>query len=99
MSATCVVAPVAGPLFKQAARLQVGGQKRRRVLCLLAAYADADPSYRPSVAELAGRLGYKPARLVALADALERDGWITVHRRRRGRALYALHLDRQAVAR
>jgi len=68
--------PVRGERFERAARLPIEGRKRRRLLALLAAYADA--SLEPSVNQLATTLKLDPRKIDALLDALERDGWIRV---------------------
>jgi hypothetical protein len=73
--------PTAGPLFKWAAKQDVGGQKRRRLLCLVAAYADAgEPS--PPAYELARRAGIplnpSPQVFDGLLKALVRDGLLEV---------------------
>jgi DNA-binding Lrp family transcriptional regulator len=55
----------------------VGGTKRRKLLVLIAAYADAgEPS--PPMRQLSDRLGL-PAKVIdRLLDRLEQDGWLTV---------------------
>jgi hypothetical protein len=42
--------PIAGPLFHQAAKLHRGSADHRRVLCLLAGFADAG-NHRPTMPE------------------------------------------------
>jgi DNA-binding PadR family transcriptional regulator len=69
--------PVLGPLAKQALQLKLEGRKRRKLLVLLAAYADAD--VQPSARMLRERMGDVSAGQVdALLKALERDGLIRV---------------------
>jgi hypothetical protein len=88
--------PVAGPLFKQAARLDVGGAKRRRLLCLLAAYADAG-EHSPTVRQLAQQAkipgGWR--KVDQLLRLLERDGVVEVRWAKHGQArnVYELYLD------
>lgn len=43
-------APIAGPLYRQAVKVQIEGSKRRKLFCLLAAYIDA-------VERVAGEVG------------------------------------------
>jgi DNA-binding MarR family transcriptional regulator len=74
--------PIRGPLFDQVLRLRVEGQKRRKTLALIAAYADAGQS-RPTLDELAGRLQMKPAQVRALIDRLAVDGYLVLHHRRK----------------
>jgi hypothetical protein len=87
--------PVAGPLFKQAAALPIEGGKRRKRLCLLAAYADAgEPS--PRVRDLARITGFEVPQIDQLLRTLQRDGHLNVrwrassHQQRRN--VYELHL-------
>jgi hypothetical protein len=86
MTATIApVAPVAGPLFRRIAKVQIHGTKRRKLVLLLAAYRDSDPTYRPPVRELAARLGLGTGiRAVKHVDyllaRLEQDGILVVHR-------------------
>jgi hypothetical protein len=91
------VKPTAGPQFRWAARQDVGGQKRRRLLCLIAAFADAgEPS--PPVNVLARQANLGGWRVVdGLLAALERDGFIQVRWAGgygKGRNAYTLRLDR-----
>src|SRR5687767_7016507 len=76
--------PVAGPIFKRAAALPVEGAKRRKLLCLLAAYADAGET-SPAMVELARRLELDPVVVDHLLDALVRDGLLKVEWAGKGR--------------
>jgi DNA-binding MarR family transcriptional regulator len=84
--------PIAGPLFAQAYRLPMEGAKRRKLLCLIAAYADAGVA-NPSLDELANRLGHKPRTVVGLLMRLEQDGLISRPKRRR----ITLHLESEGA--
>jgi DNA-binding MarR family transcriptional regulator len=85
--------PIAGPLFHQAAKLHRGSADHRRVLCLLAGFADAG-NHRPTMPELAERIRLPEHRIFALIDDLQADGWLTVRRRKlKPRRLYELHLE------
>jgi DNA-binding MarR family transcriptional regulator len=85
--------PIAGPLFRQAAALHRGSPDHRRVLCLLAGFADAG-EHRPTMPDLCERIRLPEHRIFALIDDLERDGWVTVTRRKlKPRRIYALHLE------
>ena len=65
-------------------RMDVGGQKRRRLYVLLAAYLDAGVN-DPSIRELRQRAGLKDARVVLqLLHRLEEDGWIAIRPGGRG---------------
>jgi hypothetical protein len=70
--------PVLGPLAKRAMRVDPGGNKRRKLLVLIAAYADAgEPS--PPVKALARRLGIRKVQDVDhLLRRLARDGHVEV---------------------
>jgi hypothetical protein len=73
----------------------VTGTKRHRLLCLLAAYADAGVC-SPSMRELLGRLDLKNAMQVdALLRALQRDGLVRVRwgEGEHERNVYELRLD------
>jgi DNA-binding Lrp family transcriptional regulator len=82
--------PVAGPLFLAAARVNVGGRRRRKVFALLGAFADVGQS-APPITELAARLGLKPRAVVGLLARLEADGHLKIDRSARPYA-YALNL-------
>lgn len=80
-----LVVPVLGSLAKAAMRLPIDGQKRRKLLILIAAYNDGGTSLPPE-AELLSRLSFlagDPRKLRGLVQALERDGWLQVSRRGR----------------
>jgi hypothetical protein len=73
--------PIAGSLFREVAGIPtetIGGNKRKRLLALLAAFADAGEE-RPPVRLLArqARLGSRKA-VVQLLKQLEEDRWIRV---------------------
>jgi hypothetical protein len=73
-----LVQPVAGARFRRAAALSVEGDTRRRLLCLLAAYADAGEA-SPPIRVLLLRLGLtNAAQIDALLRSLERDGLLHV---------------------
>lgn len=84
--------PVAGPRFRAAAKLPVEGNKRRKLLCAIAAYEDA--GYQPTIRELASRIGLSPRPIVVddLLAALSRDGWLSVERVPHQRNRYHLRL-------
>jgi hypothetical protein len=69
--------PVAGPTFRAAAALPVDGAKRRRLLCLLAAYADAG-EHSPRMRELSRITGFEVPMIDQLLKALQRDGYVRV---------------------
>jgi hypothetical protein len=81
--------PVLGPMAKAALRVETRGQKRRKLLVLIAAYADAGNS-SPGFALLGPRLQFlewAPAgprrrravkRLDELVAALQRDGLLEI---------------------
>jgi DNA-binding MarR family transcriptional regulator len=71
--------PVRGPRFAAVARMRLNGQKRHRVLALVAAYLDAGID-DPSIAELAARARLGRYVVVQLVDKLEADGFITIER-------------------
>jgi hypothetical protein len=90
--------PIAGVRFKAAAALAIEGTKRRKLLCLIAAYQDA--GHAPSVRELAERIdGVRSVRqLDGLLRALERDEWLRVEWSSKGsrrRNVYTVRLDGQ----
>jgi DNA-binding MarR family transcriptional regulator len=87
--------PVAGPLFRQAAKIDAGGDKRRKLLCLLAAYADAGID-DPSIAQLAKRAQIPRGIVVVVVEKLEAAGLLAVYRgdpTRQERNRYTLYLD------
>ena len=72
------VEPVLGPTAKAAMRVETGS-KRRRLLVLIAAFADAGEA-SPAAGTLAVRLGVKVRVIDALLAALEREGLLAVER-------------------
>ncbi len=74
---------------RRAILLPVTGQKRRKLLVLIAAYIDAGRA-DPSIRELSKRLKLQRFVVIALVDALERDGLLTVQRASGERNRYAL---------
>lgn len=66
--------PKAGPLFRRAVALQVGGGKRRKVLALVAAYVDGGADMSPPIAELASRAQLPISKVCVLCDRLVADG-------------------------
>jgi DNA-binding transcriptional ArsR family regulator len=91
-AATTGPRPVAGPLFLAAARVDVGGRRRRKTYALLGAFADVGQP-APSITELASRLGLKPRTVVGLLARLEADGFVTIDRSARPYA-YTLNLPK-----
>jgi len=84
--------PVAGSTFRRAAALPIDGRKRRKVVCLLAAYADAgEPN--PPVRLLAERLNLRVQAVDALLRRLEQDGHLRVERAANQRNRYELVLE------
>lgn len=69
--------PVLGPAAKAAARLPIDGTKRRKVLVLIAAYADAGEK-SPSIRELAERARLDRLIVANVVDRLARDGLLEV---------------------
>jgi hypothetical protein len=69
--------PVAGPRFRRAAALPIQGEKRRRLLSLLAAWADVGET-SPPMRDLVKRLGHTPKKMDQLLASLAADGWIAV---------------------
>lgn len=72
--------PVAGPLFTCAVTLPVEGGKRHKLLCLLAAYADAG-EHSPPAATLAEQVGLPKHAQRGIDDllrTLERAGYLRV---------------------
>jgi hypothetical protein len=102
------IQPLMGPRARAAFKLPIEGQKRRKLLVLIAAYADAgecSPGWRQLGPRLAF-LGWQdpPTRKIAtrftqLFDALEREGWLEItqptgqERAERKRAVYRLLFD------
>lgn len=80
------VQPKLGPLAKAAMRVETG-EKRRKLLVLIAAYADAGEE-SPAVATLAARTGLKVKKLDLLLCSLTRDGHLHVTRTRNKRNRY-----------
>jgi hypothetical protein len=85
--------PVAGPLFLAAARVNVGGRRRRKVVRARSARTPTLTSRAPSITDLAARLGFKPRAVVGLLARLEADGFVTIDRSARPYA-YALNLPK-----
>ena len=71
--------PTLGPLAKAAMRVETGS-KRRKLLVLIATYADAGEE-SPAAGTLAAKLGRPVPVLDALLAALEREGLLEVERR------------------
>jgi hypothetical protein len=70
-----------GPMFAAAVRTPVAGEKRRKVLTMLGAYADAGIN-DPAIRELAAGAKLPKSLVCRLVDLLERDGLISIARRR-----------------
>ena len=89
--------PLAGARFKAAAALPITGSKRRKLLCLIAAYQDA--GHAPSVRQLAERIDGVDWRGVdALLKRLVADGWIEVRWAKHGqRNHYELRFPQHAT--
>ena len=70
--------PVMGPRARAAAGLTIEGEKRRKLLVLLAAYADGnDAVCRPPTSEMLARTGIPNAKkLFGVLRRLEADGLI-----------------------
>jgi len=69
--------PTAGPRYRSAAALPLPDGRRRRLLCLLAAWADAgEPS--PPMSDLTRRLSSRPDQVDSALERLERAGLIRV---------------------
>lgn len=82
-----VCPPVMGERARVACGVEVGGAKRRRLLVLLAAYADAGGGVcNPPVDELLGRIPSigSAQKLFGLARRLEADGLIRQLPKRKG---------------
>jgi len=75
--------------------VDAGGQKRLKLLALIAAYLDAGER-SPAAMTLCERLGVDIKTFDALLKCLQRDGFLKVHWRRGPghRNIYELHLDR-----
>jgi hypothetical protein len=90
------VRPVAGQKFQSAVQTKVKGKKTHKLLVLIAAYQDADPSYDPSVNELMARLGdgFQISWFDDLVVSLEEQGFLEVDRcpEQSRRSIYTLRL-------
>jgi hypothetical protein len=89
-------APVMGERARRACALSIEGEKRRRLLILLAACADADGGEcRPSVELLLERVPSirDKAKLFSIVKRLEADGFIRVLPRGGGYELSFLDAD------
>ena len=88
--------PVAGLLFRQAARLDGAHTQRGRLLALIAAYADAGCD-SPPFNVLLGPLGIEDGKqLDALLRQLQREGLLRVRwgsKAKRERNVYRVRLD------
>jgi hypothetical protein len=76
-----VCPPVMGPLARAACGLPVEGVKRRKLLVLLCAYADANGGVcRPPTRELLARIAEirDAKKLFGVARRLEEDGYLRV---------------------
>jgi hypothetical protein len=96
MMAVVVNPPVMGPLARRACALPVEGEKRRRLVILLAAYADANGGRcAPSTGELLARLGSvrDAKKLYGLVRRLDEDGLVRQFPRSRGHGFELLFLD------
>jgi hypothetical protein len=106
-TATVDVKPLAGPRFRRASALPMEGRKRRRLLLLLAAFADAG-EHSPRAVDLCTRAGIRsPVALDHLLDQLVEAGLLEVEWARSGppgrraalhdgrRNVYTLRLDRE----
>lgn len=92
--------PVVGPLTRQAMTLPLRGEPRR-LLVLLAAYADAGER-SPSARDLSTRMGCSVKRIDTLCRVLHGEGVLSVRRRaepRTQRNVYKLSLDRSGDSR
>ncbi|HET7052461.1 MAG TPA: hypothetical protein VFI09_00920 [Solirubrobacterales bacterium] len=78
-----------GPNTRRALVLPVEGTKRRKVLVLIAAYADAGRD-DPAISELSQRSGLTYRQVVFVVDRLEADGWLEVRRSHQRRNRYRL---------
>lgn len=68
-----------GPTATRAMRLPVAGSKRRKVLVVIAAYADAGVP-NPSISQIVSRTKLPRPAVVGLVDLLEHDGLLEIHR-------------------
>lgn len=68
--------PVAGPTFRRAAGLRVEGNKKRKVLLLIAAYLDA--GVQPSVTMIARRAGLPRYVVLSIIPGLGRAGLLRI---------------------
>jgi hypothetical protein len=81
---TEAVRPVAGASFRYCARLDVGGQKRRKLIALVGAYRDGGVNV-VSTAELAKRLDWPWVQADTIARRLHDDGFLERAKRKRWR--------------
>jgi predicted transcriptional regulator len=82
-------APVFGPKARAVARLDIEGNKRRKVLVVIAAYQDAGST--PSVRDIAKRCGLRDWRHVdVLLKRLRKDGLLQVKKESGKRNVYSL---------
>lgn len=79
------------PNVHRAMQAPVTGNKRRKLLVLIAAFIDAGRC-DPSVTELAQRSGLPRQAVVAIVDRLEKDGLLKVRPVAGGRNRYTLML-------
>ena len=97
MSAPPIRRAARGRNFALAARLPVGGTKRRKVVAMLGAYADAGIS-DPSIRELAAGTRLPKPVVCKLVDKLEEDGLVDIKRSRGERNVYTLLLGPEGEA-
>jgi hypothetical protein len=71
------VQPQAGPLFARVAKMPIADAELRRVLALIAAYADAGQD-DPALNELGRRLDISWGRVESCIRVLEHDGLLAV---------------------
>jgi hypothetical protein len=67
--------PVIGPFTKAVSRAEVGGEKRRKVLCAIAAYGEAG-IVDPTPKELAAATRLDEELVGHLVERLQKDGFI-----------------------
>src|SRR5262245_18919170 len=96
MSAATRPRPVRGEQFERVVRLPIDGQKRRRVLALIAAWHDAGAKWVP-VGWIADVLELPHTKVRRLAQRLEADGYL-VGSRRGGKQRYRLATDQERRA-